>query len=1013
VLALLSALLPLGAEWVSPLAVLSASGPAFPLGRVGGNPPDPEYAAERTIDGDPASFCCLLDDTPTGADAGTIPPHGSSPVTGTIVFDLGQPLPIAGIRLTARLDAGPLNPRQVTFVTFAGDLPPQQPRAGGALPVDATLLAARQEVPPLREGAAWTATWPAVSRRYLGLLVHDSYEAGGMHWNFQVAEVEVAVELAASALPPALRTATSRARERLNQLVDLAALRQAIVFLGRAYPDRYPARELLARLEEWQGRLGQSPESAASADAFEAMSSALQAFAREALVLTNPLLSPGRLLFVKRYTYQTGWYYAEFMQASRCGGGLFILSLPEGQVAEVAPELRMGIVDRYDLSFAGTRIAFGYKPAPDRAFRLCEIGVDGTGFRQLTSDPPEEAAELAAYSPSGRNELGPFRRHTDDFHPCYLPDGGICFASSRCRQGVLCDQPDQLSVNTLYRLNADGSGSEPLSLGALSESTPALMNDGRILYTRWEYVDKGVIAVQDLWAMRPDGSGSAEVYGSAVESPPVLIHARPLPGDAQALVCTATMHHPFAVGPILLLDLGRDIRTAEPMRSLTPDTDVDIAPPGTFPGGERFVHRRGNTWVADNRGPLFCEPFPLHDPAQPSIPCRFFLVTCNPDQAWNHPAAYGLWLIDSFGNRVPIYHDPDISCWQPMPLRARVVPPVVAATAHLPADETAPAPAARPAEQATVVMQDVRRGLGLPGVPPGVVRHLRIWEQVPRPWSAHRFWPHDEALGQHAPISLNAHIYVKVLHGIVPVEADGSAHFTVPAERNLFFQALDADLMEVQRMRTFVRFRPGEVRACLGCHSRNVEAPVQRPALALLRPPATPAAQPGDRTVPRPVDYSTDVQPILDRHCLRCHSPGNKAAKLDFGGALTPYFSRSYETILSHGLIACVQEFQGPQPEAQKTNALPLPPRALGTHASPLIAVLRQGHHHVTLTRAEMNRLVTWVDANGPYYGTYFGRRHLSYQGLPDFRPVATLESAWGIPAAQPLRAPGETPPTE
>jgi hypothetical protein len=972
------------------LATPQSGGPAFPRGRANGNPPDPQYAAERVIDGDPATFCCLLDDTPTGTAETTIPARGSSPVTGQIVFDLGRPLPLSGIRLTARLDGGPFNPRQVEIVCFTADVPGVDTAVQG--------LALEQTLPPLQNGATWTATWAPVSKRYLCLRVRDSYESGGVHWNFQLAEVEVAVELPEDALPPGLKTAAGRARERLGRSVDRRALREAIEFLGRACPGRYPAAALLDRLAAWDARLT-APESMATEAAVAQASEALQAFAREALVLANPLLAPGKLVFVKRYTYPTGWYYAEFMQANRPGGGLAVLSLADGRVTELAPALGAGIVDRYDLSFDGRRLVFGWKPAPDQAFRLYEIGVDGQGLRQLTFTPAGEAAELAAYGPNGRNELGPYRAHSDDVQPCYLPDGGICFASSRCRNGVLCDQGDTLSVSTLYRMNADGSGIERLSRGALSESTPSVMNDGRILYTRWEYVDKGVIAVQDLWAMRPDGTGAAEVYGNAVETPPVLIHGRAVPGDARGVVCTATLHHPFAVGPILLLDLGQDTRTTAPMRSLTPDTRVSIEGPGTFPGGEYFTHAVGDQWVADNRGPLFSEPYPLTDPENPSAPCRFFLVTGNPDRAWNDPTAYGLWLIDTFGNRVPLYQDAAISCWQPMPLRPRRVPPVIAPDRPGAAAEAGAAPERA---VATVVLQDVYRGLGLPGVAAGTVRYLRIWEQVARPWSAHRFWPADEALGQHAPISLNAHIYVKVLHGIVPVASDGSAHFTVPADRNLFFQALDEDLMEVQRMRTFVNFRAGEVRSCVGCHALRTAVPVSRPILALARPPDSPAAQPGEASVPRPVEYVSDVQPILDRHCSACHRPDGKAAKLDLTGTLTPYFNRSYETIMSGGLIACVQEFVGPQAEAQKTNALPLPPRALGAHASRLIAVLRRGHHEVKLAPGEWTRLLTWVDANGPYYGTYFGRRNLIYQGKADFRPAATLEAACGTPPARP-----------
>ncbi len=583
----------------------------------------------------------------------------------------------------------------------------------------------------------------------------------------------------------------------------------------------------------------------------------------------NPLLACGQLLFVKRLTYRTGWYYSEFMQAGRPGGNLCVLSLADGQVRDLLPDWTGAIFDRYDLSFDGRRIVFGCRRAPDQAFRLYEVGVDGQGLRQLTSDPPEEAERLASYGLTpGVNELGPYRKHTDDFHPCYLPDGGICFASSRCERGVLCDVGDNLSVNVLYRMDGDGGNLTVLSNGALSESTPALMNDGRILYTRWEYVDKGVIAAQDLWAMRPDGSASCEVYGGHHEFPPVLIHGQAIPGRQNQFVCTATMHHPFAVGPILKIDTSRDIRTLAPIRNLTPDTGLSIEGEPGFPVGECYTHLRNGAWVNDNRGPLFCDPYPLSD--------KFFLVACNPDQPWNHETAYGMWLIDEFGNRVRIYQAPDISCWQPVPLQPRPIPPVLPPVAArgddrpLITDHRSPTTDHRPPSppSATLVLSDVYDGLS--GVQPDEIRYLRIWEQVPRPWTAHRFWPDDATLGQNAVISMYAHIYVKVLHGVVPVEADGSAHFVVPADKNIFLQALDKDFMEVQRMRTFVNLRPGESRSCIGCHEPRNQTPSRGVPLALLRAPDVPAPQPGE-TVPRPLYYPTDIQPILDQHCVRCH----------------------------------------------------------------------------------------------------------------------------------------------
>jgi len=297
--------------------------------------------------------------------------------------------------------------------------------------------------------------------------------------------------------------------------------------------------------------------------------------------------------------------------------------------------------------------------------------------------------------------------------------------------------------------------------------------------------------------------------------------------------------------------------------------------------------------------------------------------------------------------------------------------------------------------EAVLMMTDVYRGLE--GVERGEIKYLRVLEQVARPWAARRFWPEDEGLGQHAIISMHAHIFVKIHHGVVPVAEDGSACFTVPAEKNLFFEALDQDFMEVQRMRSFLNLRPGETRSCIGCHEERRLAPPSGTPMALAHPPSRLGPQPGE-TVPRPIYYPTDVQPVLDKHCVACHNPKKPEGELDLSGEPTTFFNRSYEQVMSKKLVAYIQEFHGPQPRAQKTNVVPLPPRSLGSHASGLIAVVREGHYDAKLSAEEMARLVTWADANAPYYGSYFGRRNLKYKDHPDFRPTPTLESASGTP---------------
>ena len=300
--------------------------------------------------------------------------------------------------------------------------------------------------------------------------------------------------------------------------------------------------------------------------------------------------------------------------------------------------------------------------------------------------------------------------------------------------------------------------------------------------------------------------------------------------------------------------------------------------------------------MPDNRGPLFCDPYPLSD--------KFFLVSCNPERPWNGEQSYELVVARCLRQPGADLQDPEMSCWQPMPLRPRPTPPVVARGRR--GRPTAPTGRAtrrtlcRLGRRCPLArcLRRLRRACQ-----PGEIKYLRVLEQVPRPWTAHRFWPDDAALGQNAIISLNSHIHVKLLHGVVPVQPDGSAHFTVPADRNLFFQALDENFQEIQRMRTFVNLRPGECGPVSAATSRAIRRCRRRPrgpAAGDDLAPAAAVAQPGE-TLPRAVDYRLDVQPIWDQHCVRCHGGERTDGELDLSGELTTYFNRSYENLMQRG----------------------------------------------------------------------------------------------------------------
>ncbi|MGD0088631.1 MAG: LamG-like jellyroll fold domain-containing protein [Planctomycetota bacterium] len=775
------------------------------------------------------------------------------------------------------------------------------------------------------------------------------------------------------------------------------ALRAAVADLAASFGPRYPrGAELLAQLDALEKPLSEP----ANPDYEAALTRAAEELPRlrhEALIAQNPLLDFGRLLFVRRKTYQSSHYYTEYIDGCKFyGGNLCILDLKSGKVTDVAPQLSGGIFGRFDLSYDATRVVFDFKKGPGKGFRIYEIGIDGQGLRQLTSDPADEQELVKKFRTVGTPTGLRYDTGTDDMHPCYLPEGDIVFISTRCKKGILCDGPDVLTTTNLYRMDKDGQNMRPLSFNSVSETTPSILQDGRILYTRWEYVDKGGSACKCIWAMHPDGSGSVEVYANNIAHPTTRIDARDIPGVPNAYVFVGAPHMPLGVGAVIRLDTRYSLRGTKPMTSLTPEIYC--------PDEHGFQHFRNGKWVHDLEGPLFREPYPLS--------YKYFLVAYNPDKPWNEVAGYGLYLLDEFGNRELIYKDPEFSCWEPYPLRPRerplVLPDTAPGNAGVPPAGSAGVPPATGAS-ATLVLQDVY--LGLTGIERGRVKYLRVMEDCPRPWEARRRWPGDEIGQQHVAVSWGGHLAVKIEHGVVPVAADGSAYFTAPAGKNIFFQALDENYMELQRMRTFVNLLPGEVRGCAGCHEEKAIAPRATSYPAALRTqgsagvppaseaggtpalrtvgvsPATPVAQPGE-TVPRAMHYVTDVQPVLDKHCVSCHSAA-KPNGIDLSGTLTELFSVSYENLLKKRWAGNVIDEIGISGTGGKhAHIEATDPLVYGSHTSKLIALLRKGHYEVKLPQEDFIRLVTWMDANAPYYGAYDGRRNLRFKDLPDFRPA-------------------------
>jgi len=741
--------------------------------------------------------------------------------------------------------------------------------------------------------------------------------------------------------------------------VNVAALRLALKDMITDFGPRYPQGpqylRRLASLEEKQRAAERgTPEQQ------QKIEDALKSLQREAL-LAHPALNFDKLLFFSQI-HRGQSIYTGHLAKGNPGGNLCVLSpvSPDGKVTELVPELEGGVFGRFDLSFDATKVVFCYAKEGGQ-FRIYEIDIDpktgrrrpGNSLRQLTFDGDDEAETVRCYEGSC------YGGGYDDIDPCYMPNGKIMFASTRAQRAVLCFPA---TSTMLHVMDADGKNIRCISSGQVNELAPCLLDDGRVAYTRWEYIDKGFCNVQSLWAVRPDGSGSDHVFKNNLVRPATLIHARSIPGSRR-IVTIGAGHHGGIAGPVVLVDNRLDRRYPRGMTNITPE----ISYPGLFP--------------MPRNGGRFREPHPFSE--------KFFLVSHNPTPD-TEPPRFGIYVLDAWGNRAEVYRDPGtLSCYMPIPLRPRPRPTEITSIAGR--EEAAPGidePVARhdatkDEKLATLFLQDVYQGLT--GIERGRVKYVRVMEALNLSWyDAWRAGKQGDGAGQQASaVSFGADVAIKRVYGIAKVYEDGSAFFTAPAEKNLFFQALDEDYMELQRMRTFINLMPGEKRSCIGCHEVRRLAPALKVAnpLALSGPPRALQPQPGD-TGPRTVHYVRDVQPILDKHCLRCHGGRKPQGELDLSGELTTLWNRSYENLFKKDLISYLAGGFG------SANVPAEPPLTFGSHRSKLVERIRREPCKAGLTREEFIRIVTWIDANAPYYGTHEGKKNLQWKNEPDFRPL-------------------------
>ena len=657
------------------------------------------------------------------------------------------------------------------------------------------------------------------------------------------------------------------------------------------------------------------------------------------IMLSDPVIDFSKVLFVdvpavdalNHQSMHRVWPQAQ----QDCGRLLVLEGLgPGGRLRKLAGP-RPGMFWRPDLSYDGKRVLFCYRPKGDRTFHLYETGLNGKGLRQLT---------YGSY---------------DDLDPIYAPDGRILFLTDRGNSYARCAVGHPSYV--LARCEPDGKGIYILSASNEPEYTPAMLPDGRVLYTRWEYTDKELMRIQSLWTANPDGTAVNTFWGNQSYRPDMLIEARPMP-DGHRVMFSGQGHHDVIHGSLGILDL-RECETLNYPDGLTKVTpDLPWAEVGDGP------HERPESdgYHASGDFEGYRCPYPLSD--------DLFLVCARP-----RGGRFQLYLMDIDGNRELLYEGA-YDILYPMPIRPRKRPPGLPDRVAWPGLESE----GRRVEPGVLYSANVFEGM--PNEVREVAKYVRVINQDyttftlglktqgPEAWDG---VPHMHA---GPPVSITGNDGIKRILGTVPIEPDGSVRMQVPPAKQLHFQLLDEHYRAVQTMRSFTNVMPGESRGCVGCHEMHSRAPAEYTAQALQKPAVVPTPPPWGPEYN--LSYRGDIQPVLDKHCGSCHRNGGVAQdKLDLtlrpstdaGAFPEPYvtltlgkersFPGHFPANCSGGIAGTILPMAYPNPPEDDCT---YPPMTTLSYRSELVdRAMRLG----SMDSLSLRKLIAWVDLLCPYLG--------------------------------------------
>ena len=638
---------------------------------------------------------------------------------------------------------------------------------------------------------------------------------------------------------------------------------------------------------------------------------------KRAILLANPLLNGDKILTVR---YQLGNRDRRAMAPE--------LGTQSNNWSNQESARRKGFnADIVELSNLRDEVQIRTIYKPDNTSSIADLKLHWDGdramFTQTMSDNRWNVFEVKLNNADCKKLIDNPEPDLEFYDGTYLPDGRIIANSNIGYQGVPCvNGSDPVGNMVLY--TPQSKNLRRLTFDQDANWNPVIMNNGRVMYTRWEYTDLTHYYTRIVMNMNPDGTEQKALYGSGSMFPNSTFDVQPLPGYASAFVGIISGHHGVArSGRLILFDPAKARKGVAGMLQEIPHRNRPIV--------EEVKYR-----LVDGVWPQFIKPSPLND--------TYFLVAAKLDKN----DLWGIYLVDKFDNVTCLHKMEGEGYISPIAVRKTVTPPAIPDRVKL--DD----------KQATVFIQDIYEGEGLKGIPRGTVKSLRL----------HAYeYAYVQTQSDHNWHGIQSGWDIKRMLGTVPVEEDGSVIFKIPANTPVSIQPLDKDGVAVQWMRSWLTGQPGEIVSCVGCHEDQNQIVIPKRVIASQKAPHALTPPEGGT---RSFTFDLEVQPILDRACIACHNGEGKAFDLRGGKKDGRGYGTSYLNL--HPYV---------HRQGGEGDMVVLYPYEYHPNTSELVRLLKKGHYNVQLTDAEWRKIYNWIDYNAPDKG-YFNANVLKsfpYQG--------------------------------